>query len=50
MKVWQSEYIFNNKWEKVVTAALRKYPNPITDVVVAMDVLNRRINDGEYNI
>ena len=46
MRVWESEHKFDHDWETVVTANLSKYPNPITNAVVGIDVLDRRINYG----
>lgn len=46
MRIWQSEHQFNHNWETVVSASLKKYPNPITTAVVGIDVLDRRVNCG----
>jgi len=46
MRIWQSEYQFNHNWETVVSASLKKYPNPITTAVVGIDVLERRVSSG----
>jgi len=46
MRVWSSEHKFDHSWETVVTANLNKYPNPITNAIVGIDVLERRINYG----
>uniref|UniRef100_A0A6G1S750 Protein slowmo n=1 Tax=Aceria tosichella TaxID=561515 RepID=A0A6G1S750_9ACAR len=46
MRIWQSEHKFNHNWETVVSASLKKYPNPITTAVVGIDVLERRVNYG----
>lgn len=46
--VWISfdEHVFNHPWEKVVEAALRKYPNPETPNVASTDIIEREV-DGE---
>lgn len=46
MRIWQSEHQFNHNWEKVVSACLKKYPNPITTAVVGIDVLDRKVSGG----
>lgn len=46
MRIWQSEHQFNHNWETVVSASLRKYPNPITTAVVGIDVLDRKLSSG----
>jgi len=45
--VWISfdEYTFQHPWEKVVEAALRKYPNPETPNVTSTDVAERSIDE-----
>jgi len=50
--VWISfdEHIFKHPWEKVVEAAIRKYPNPETPNVVSTDVIERKIdNEGKLH-
>jgi len=50
--VWISfdEHIFKHPWEKVVEAAIRKYPNPETPNVVSTDVLERKVDeDGKLH-
>lgn len=46
MRIWQSEYQFNHNWETVVSASLKKYPNPITTAVVGIDVLDRKLQQN----
>jgi len=46
MKTWTSYYIFECPWETVSQAAFRKYPNPMTHAVVAIDVLDRSVQEG----
>lgn len=46
MRIWQSEHQFNHNWETVVSASLKKYPNPITTAVVGIDVLDRKVSSG----
>jgi hypothetical protein len=46
MKFWTSEYTFDHSWDKVTQAAWRKYPNPMNPSVVAIDVLDRKVEDG----
>lgn len=46
MRIWQSEHQFNHNWETVVSASLKKYPNPITTAVVGIDILDRGVNLG----
>lgn len=45
--VWISfdEHIFKHPWEKVVEAAIRKYPNPETPNVCSTDIVERKIDD-----
>ncbi|ELT89590.1 hypothetical protein CAPTEDRAFT_222080 [Capitella teleta] len=45
MKYWTSEHTFNEPWETVVQAVTRKYPNPINSSVVAVDVIDRRVDN-----
>jgi len=44
MKIWTSEHTFQHPWETVVQAAWRKYPNPLTPNVTAVDVVERRVD------
>ncbi|RWS03786.1 protein slowmo-like protein [Dinothrombium tinctorium] len=46
MKIWTSEHVFSHPWETVVTAAWRKYPNPMNPAVVGIDVVDRRVENG----
>jgi len=46
MKFWTSEYTFDHSWDKVTQAAWRKYPNPMNPSVVAIDVLDRKVEEG----
>ncbi|XP_014668507.1 PREDICTED: protein slowmo-like [Priapulus caudatus] len=46
MKLYSSEHIFSHPWETVAKAAWRKYPNPINPAVVALDVLDRKVENG----
>lgn len=45
--VWISfdEHVFKHPWEKVVEAAIRKYPNPETPNVVSTDVIERKVDN-----
>lgn len=46
--VWISfdEHVFHHSWEKVVEAALRKYPNPETPNVSSTDTLEREVDEN----
>nr|XP_033769974.1 PRELI domain containing protein 3B isoform X1 [Geotrypetes seraphini] len=44
MKIWTSEHVFDHPWEKVTTAAMQKYPNPMNPCVVGVDVMNRHVD------
>lgn len=44
MKFWNTEHTFEHPWETVVTAALRKYPNPMNPAVVGLDVVDRHVD------
>ncbi|VDM61654.1 unnamed protein product [Angiostrongylus costaricensis] len=46
MKIWNSEHVFDHDWETVVTAAWRKYPNPMNQGVTGMDVLRQTLRAG----
>lgn len=46
MKIWTSEHVFDHPWETVVLAAWRKYPNPMNPSVVAVDTVDRNIDNG----
>jgi len=47
MKVWSQEHVFDHPWHTVVHAAWRKYPNPLKPEVVALDVIDRKVDkDG----
>lgn len=37
-------FLFRHSWETVVTAALRKYPNPMNPAVVGLDVVDRHVD------
>ena len=45
--VWFSfdEHTFDHSWEKVVTAALRKYPNPQASNVTGTDIFERNVDE-----
>ncbi|KAK6031255.1 PRELI-like family protein [Ostertagia ostertagi] len=47
MKIWTSEHVFDHDWETVVTAAWRKYPNPMNQGVTGMDVLRQNLHSGK---
>jgi len=47
MKIWTSEHIFNHPWETVTQAVWQKYPNPMNPSVVGMDVVERKVENGE---
>lgn len=44
MRIWTSEHTFEHSWDTVVTAAWRKYPNPMNPSVIGLDVLDRSID------
>ncbi|CAF0871769.1 unnamed protein product [Adineta steineri] len=44
MKFWTSQHVFDHDWATVVTAALNKYPNPVSPSVIGCDVVDRTIN------
>lgn len=46
MKIWTSEHTFCHPWETVAQASWRKYPNPLNPNVVAIDVLERDVQNG----
>lgn len=43
MKLWQSEHIFDHPWSTITQAAWQKYPNPSSNHIVAIDVVDRQI-------
>jgi len=43
MKFWTSQHVFDHDWNTVVTAALNKYPNPVSPSVIGCDVVDRTI-------
>ncbi|KAI0213055.1 Protein slowmo [Lamellibrachia satsuma] len=45
MKLWTSEHTFHHPWDTVVQAAWRKYPNPLNPSVVALDVIERNLDN-----
>lgn len=45
MKLFSSEHVYDHEWKTVTFAAQNKYPNPFSSHVVAVDVLNRHIDD-----
>ncbi|KAK5980630.1 PRELI domain containing protein 3B [Trichostrongylus colubriformis] len=47
MKIWTSEHVFDHDWETVVTAAWRKYPNPMNQGVTGIDVLRQNLHAGK---
>jgi hypothetical protein len=44
--VFYFKTIHSHSWDKVTQAAWRKYPNPMNPSVVAIDVLDRKVEDG----
>jgi hypothetical protein len=47
MKIWSSEHVFNHSWDSVIKAALQKYPNPLNPNVIGIDVVDRKVEDGQ---
>ena len=45
MRIWGTEYAFNDRWECIILAAFRKYPNIFNPSVRALDVLERRVDE-----
>ncbi|KAI6662042.1 Protein slowmo-like protein 2-like [Oopsacas minuta] len=45
MRIWGTEYSFNDRWECIILAAFRKYPNLFNPAVRALDVLDRRVDE-----
>lgn len=43
MRIWTSQHVFDHDWTTVVTAALNKYPNPVSPSVIGCDVVDRTI-------
>jgi len=43
---WFTFFIHSHPWETVVSAAWRKYPNPMNPAVVGIDVIDRRLEGG----
>ncbi|VDN58298.1 unnamed protein product [Dracunculus medinensis] len=43
MKIWSSEHVFDHPWNTVVTAAWKKYPNPMNGAVTGIDVIKQDI-------
>ncbi|CAF1467394.1 unnamed protein product [Adineta ricciae] len=43
MKFWTSQHVFDHDWATVVTAALNKYPNPVSPSVIGCDVVDRTL-------
>jgi len=46
MKIFSTEHTFCHPWQTICTAALRKYPNPLTPNVSALDVTDREVKNG----
>uniref|UniRef100_A0A0N5CFU8 PRELI/MSF1 domain-containing protein n=1 Tax=Strongyloides papillosus TaxID=174720 RepID=A0A0N5CFU8_STREA len=46
MKFFTEEYIFDHPWHTVVTAAWRKYPNPLNGNVTGIDVLSHKVENS----
>uniref|UniRef100_A0A672IWH6 PRELI/MSF1 domain-containing protein n=1 Tax=Salarias fasciatus TaxID=181472 RepID=A0A672IWH6_SALFA len=44
LPIWGSEHIFNHPRETVTRAAMQKYPNPMKNSAVGVDVLNRNVD------
>ena len=44
MRIWGTEYTFSDRWECIILAAFRKYPNLFNPSVRAVDVLERRVD------
>ncbi|UJR33247.1 hypothetical protein I4U23_020702 [Adineta vaga] len=44
MKFWTSQHVFDHDWATVVTAALNKYPNPVSPSVIGCDVVDRTLH------
>ena len=45
MKLFTTSHVFDHDWKTVTLAAQNKYPNPFSSHVVAVDVINRHIDD-----
>lgn len=45
MKIWTSEHVFEHSWDAVVTAAWRKYPNPMNTAITGIDVVRQELSD-----
>ncbi|XP_055337555.1 protein slowmo-like [Paramacrobiotus metropolitanus] len=43
MKIWQSQHVFDHPWSTITQAAWRKYPNPNSQNIVAIDVIDREV-------
>jgi len=46
MKIFSTEHTFNHPWKTIVAAAVRKYPNPLSPSVSAIDVADREVKNG----
>ncbi len=44
MKIWTTEHVFNYNWDTVTKSQWQKYPNPHNTAVVAIDVLDRKVD------
>jgi len=45
MKLWSSQHVFGHSWDRVTQALWRKYPNKLNPNVVAVDVIDRRVDE-----
>ncbi|KAI2795719.1 hypothetical protein RDWZM_007115 [Blomia tropicalis] len=43
MKIWTTEHTFEHPWDTVVQAVWRKYPNPMNQSVVGIDIIDRKV-------
>uniref|UniRef100_A0A914HQ04 PRELI/MSF1 domain-containing protein n=1 Tax=Globodera rostochiensis TaxID=31243 RepID=A0A914HQ04_GLORO len=49
MGIFSNEKTFDYPWEKVVTAAIQKYPNPENDSVSGIDVVSQQVRNGQLH-
>lgn len=45
----QFQCSFSYPWEKVVSAAVQKYPNPENDKVTGIDVISQQVRNGQLH-
>ncbi|OAF66765.1 hypothetical protein A3Q56_05385 [Intoshia linei] len=50
MRIWASDHVFDHPWETVMEAAVKKYPNPLCQHVIAVDTIDHKIKNDKLHL